>query len=101
MLTPKQDEQGRPTLTRPGVKSVIRKHPLVAFFVLAQTDGVAIPCPRARNRPAADTGWTQHVQVVAGRSSGRPLPNRGVPNLRPEPEAFNPAAGDGHWSSDI
>jgi hypothetical protein len=26
---------------------------------------------------------------------------RGVPNLRPEPEAFNPAAGDGHWSPDI
>jgi hypothetical protein len=26
---------------------------------------------------------------------------RGVPNLRPEPEAFNPAAGDGHWSRDI
>jgi len=24
-----------------------------------------------------------------------------VPNLRPEPEAFNSAAGDGHWSRDI
>jgi hypothetical protein len=26
---------------------------------------------------------------------------RGAPNLRPEPEAFNPATGHGHWSRDI
>jgi uncharacterized protein len=34
VLTTKQDEQG-PTMTRPGVKSMIRNHPLVAFFILA------------------------------------------------------------------
>jgi hypothetical protein len=49
----------------------------------SSTDRGDDPLPRARNRRAADTGWTQHVQVVAGRSSSRPSPNRGVPNLRP------------------
>ena len=35
MLTTNRDEQGGPTKVRPGAGSVIRKHPLVAFFVLA------------------------------------------------------------------
>ncbi len=35
MLTPNRHEQGFPTKARPGARSVIRKHPLVAFFVLA------------------------------------------------------------------
>ena len=35
MLTPNRHEQGGPTKARPGARSVISEHPLVAFFVLA------------------------------------------------------------------
>ena len=35
MPTTNRHEQGAPTKVRPGAGSAIRKHPLVAFFVLA------------------------------------------------------------------